>query len=103
VVNLVTSLLTVVIGVALVVFSVVRRNDKAHSSNTFGLAIFGMAAAILSTILFTSTEEIQYKMVVVDSFTVAHLAVLAVAVLCVVLAMRRGTEVSRSDDTSSTL
>jgi hypothetical protein len=100
VVNLVASLLTIIIGVTLVIMSVIRRGDKERSPNAFGLAIFGMVAAILSTILFTSTEEIQSKMVVIDSFTVAHLAVLAVAILCAVLTMKRGAEVSQSDDTS---
>jgi hypothetical protein len=99
-VSLIASLLTIIIGVTLMVFSVVRRNDRAHSSSTFGLSIFGMAAAILSTILFTSTEEIQAKMVLVDSFTVAHLAVLTVAVLCAILTMKRGVETSHSDDSS---
>jgi hypothetical protein len=99
-VNLTASLLTIIIGVTLVILSVIRRNDKASSSNTFGLAIFGMTAAILSTILFTSTAEIQAKMVVADSFTVAHLAVLAVAILCAALTMKRSTEVSQADDTS---
>jgi hypothetical protein len=98
VVNLAASLFTIIIGVTLVILSVARRSDRVRSSNAFGLAIFGMVSAILSTILFTSTEEIQSKMVVIDSFTVAHLAVLAVAIFCAVLTMKRGAEVSQSDD-----
>ncbi|MDR1184965.1 MAG: hypothetical protein LBK67_09225 [Coriobacteriales bacterium] len=102
VVNLIASLLTIAIGVTLVILSVIHRGDKTRSSNSFGLAIFGMVAAILSTILFTSTEEIQSKMLVIDGFTVAHLAVLAVAVLCAVLTMKKGAEASQSNDTSHT-
>jgi hypothetical protein len=93
--NLLASLTTVVIGVGLVVSSTLRRNDDDDgSSNNFGLTVFGMTAAVMATILFTSTEDMQTQMIVADGFTVVHVVILAVAVLCAVLATKKNEEVS---------
>jgi hypothetical protein len=89
VVNLLATLLTIIIGVVLVVLSMVQRSGKDQTSNSFGLTVFGMAAAVISTILFVSTEDMRMRMIAVDSFTVAHVAVLAVAVLCAALSVRK--------------
>jgi hypothetical protein len=99
-VNLLVSLLTIIIGVGLVGLSMVQRQRRVRTSNSFGLTVFGMAAAVISTILFTSTEDLQSRMVVVDGFTVIHLAVLAVSVLCVYLSVRKESqkEMWRSSD-----
>jgi hypothetical protein len=92
--NLLASLLTIAIGIGLVISSTMRRNNDDGSSSNFGLTVFGMTAAVMATILFTSTEDIQTQMIVADSFTVVHLVILAVAVLCVALSMKKTEEVS---------
>jgi hypothetical protein len=88
-VNLLASFLTVAIGVGLVGLSMMQRQRSTSASGSFGLTVFGMAAAVISTILFTSTEDIQTRMVAVDGFTVIHIAVLAVSILCVYLSVRK--------------
>ncbi|MDR0350418.1 MAG: hypothetical protein LBH64_02570 [Coriobacteriales bacterium] len=98
VVSLFASLITVIIGVVLTVLSVLRRSRKRHASNRLGLAIFGMAAAIVSTILFTSTEELQSQMILADSFTPVHVAMMAVAILCAFLFAKKETEELFSDN-----
>jgi hypothetical protein len=98
-VNLLASLLTIIIGVTLVTYSMLSRSkgeqsgsDGQQPPNNFGLAVFGMFAAVISTILFTSTEDLSSRMIVVDSFTVVHIAVLAVSILCAVLSVKREAE-----------
>jgi hypothetical protein len=94
-VNLLVVLLTVVVGVALVIRSMLRPQDdtkeqgESQPSSSFGLSVLAMAAAIVSTILFTSTQDITAHMVAVDNFTFIHIAVLAIAVFCVVCSVRQ--------------
>jgi uncharacterized membrane protein len=95
-VNLLASLVSIIIGVALMTHSMLRRSRDERSDfgssqlpQNFGLAVFGMLAAVISTILFTSTEDLGSRMILVDSFTVVHIAVLAVAVLCAVLSIKK--------------
>jgi hypothetical protein len=94
-VNLLASLMSIIIGVSLVTYSMLRRN---HSDNpdsefqlpqNFGLAVFGMLAAVISTILFTSTEDLSSHMIMVDSFTVVHIAVVTISILCAALTLKR--------------
>jgi hypothetical protein len=92
--NLLATLLTVAIGIGLVASSTMRRNGDEGSSHNFGLTVFGMTAAVMATILFTSTEDIQAQMVAVDSFTVVHIVILAVAILCVALSAKKNVETS---------
>jgi hypothetical protein len=87
--NLLASLLTVVVSVFLVFSSSLRRNNGERGSEGYGLTVFSMTAAIMTTILFASTEDIQSQMVVFDSLTVVHVALLAVAILCVVLSVKK--------------
>jgi hypothetical protein len=89
VVNLVASLLAIIIGVALVGLSMAQRQRDSHVSKNLGLTVFSMAAAVISTILFTSTEDVQAQMVGIDGFTVIHVAMLAVSVLCAYLSLRK--------------
>jgi hypothetical protein len=93
-INLLASLLTVIIGIGLVVVSTIRRNDDDGSPNNFGLTVFSMTAAVMATILFTSTADIQTQMIAVDSFTAVHVVVLAVAILCAVLSTKKSVGVS---------
>ncbi|MDR1083162.1 MAG: hypothetical protein LBL27_04765 [Coriobacteriales bacterium] len=87
-VSFIATLLTVIIGVGLVVYSMIRRDSAKPGSDNFGLAVFSMAAAVISTVLFTSTADFQSSMIVADSFTVVHIAVLAVSILCAVLSLK---------------
>jgi small basic protein len=101
VISLCASLLAIVIGVVLVTLFMVRKNSSPPQlSNNFGLAVFAMIAAIISTVLFTSTEEIQSQMILADSFTVAHIAILAVSLLCLGLSLRKEARASLSDKPS---
>jgi hypothetical protein len=95
-VNLLASLLSIVLGVALVSSSTLRRfrngqpsSDDQQLPQNFGLAVFSMLAAVISTVLFASTEDLGSHMIVADSFTVVHIALLAVAVLCTVLSLKK--------------
>jgi hypothetical protein len=88
-VNLVAALLTIIIGVGLVGFSMVQRQHGGRMPDNFGLTVFGMAAAVISTILFTSTEDVQSQMIAVDGFTVIHITVLGIAFLCAFLSVRK--------------
>jgi hypothetical protein len=95
-VNLLASLVSIIIGVTLVTYAMLRRphGDQPDLSDSqlpqnFGLAVFGMLAAVISTILFTSTEDLSMRMILVDSFTVAHIAVLAISILCAALTLKR--------------
>jgi hypothetical protein len=88
-VNLFLSLLTTIIGLSLIVFFVLQKRDGLYPSNSFGLTVFGMLAALISLILFVSTEDLQSQMIMADSFTVAHIALLTVAVLCAGLSMKK--------------
>jgi hypothetical protein len=90
--NLFASLVTVIIGVSLVISSTLHRNNNDGSSNNFGLTVFGMTAAVMATILFSSTADIQTQMIAVDSFTVVHIVIMAVAILCAVLSMKKSEE-----------
>jgi hypothetical protein len=92
VVNLFATILTIVIGIVLVVFSLLHRRSEDHAPNTFGLTVFGMVAAVISTVLFVSTEDVRLRMIAVDSFTVVHVAVLAVAILCAILTVRKDVQ-----------
>jgi hypothetical protein len=103
IVSLCASIFTIIIGVALVTMSMMRKgNGKGRPSNNFGLAVFSMVAAIVSTVLFTSTEEIQASMIVADSFTVVHVALLAVSVLCAFLFLKKDPKTSLSGNSHTT-
>jgi hypothetical protein len=88
-INLLISLTTTAIGVFLAAsFMVQRKNDELLPSG-FGLTVFSMIAAIISIILFVSTENLQLSMIAANSFTVAHVAVLSVSVLCATLTVKK--------------
>jgi hypothetical protein len=88
--NLFATVLTLAIGVVMVIQTMLRRQNNTNAmSGGVGLTAFSAASAALSTVLFTSTEDLSARMIVADSFTVVHIALLAVAVLCAVLSMRR--------------
>ncbi|MDR1013468.1 MAG: hypothetical protein LBL86_00570 [Coriobacteriales bacterium] len=96
-VNFLTASLALVIGVAMVVSTMLRRQaEGGRLSDKFGLTVFGMSAAILSIILFTSTEDFSTPMILVDSFTVAHVVLLVVALTCGVFYLRRDPDKSSS-------
>lgn len=96
-VNFLTAALALVIGVAMVVSTMLQRQmHGGRLSDKFGLTVFSMSAAILSIILFTSTEDFSASMIMVDSFTVAHIALLAVALICGALYLKRDSRKSTS-------
>ncbi|MDR0350456.1 MAG: hypothetical protein LBH64_02770 [Coriobacteriales bacterium] len=98
-VNLLAALLSLVIGVAMAVMTMLQRQaDERQVSDSFGLTVFSMAAAAFSMILFTSTEDFSAGMILVDSFTVAHIALLAVALVCGALFLRRDAGKSKNPD-----
>jgi hypothetical protein len=100
-VNLVASLLTIIIGVGLVGLSMMRQHKSGEQvSSNFGLTIFGMAAAVISTILFTSTGDIQAQPTAVDGYTVVHLTILAVSILCAFLSVRKDLQKDTQDTTA---
>jgi hypothetical protein len=88
-VNLLLSLLTVIIGVTLVGFSMLQRQRGSHVPSNFGLTVFSMASAVISTILFTSTEDVQTQMIAIDNFTIIHITILGVSLLCAFLFLRK--------------
>lgn len=95
-INLLASLASIIIGVALVTYSMLRRPrgellnpGEPQLPQNFGLAVFGMLAAVISTVLFTSTADLSARMIVADSFTVVHIAILAISILCAVLTLKR--------------
>jgi hypothetical protein len=89
VVNLLISLTTTAIGVLLAASFMVQKKNGDLLPNGFGLTVFSMIAAIISIILFVSTENLQLSMIAANSFTVAHIAVLSVSVLCVALTVKK--------------
>ncbi|MDR2106347.1 MAG: hypothetical protein LBP24_02960 [Coriobacteriales bacterium] len=99
-VNLLISLLTIIIGIGLVALSMVQRQRDGRVPENFGLTVFGMASAVISTILFTSTEDIQAQMVVIDNFTTIHITVLGVSLLCVFLFLRKDLQKDKEDSSS---
>jgi hypothetical protein len=98
--NLLASLLTIIISVSLVFRSTIRRDDHKRVPEGFGLTIFSMSAAIMTTILFTSTGDIHSQMVVFDSLTAAHVALLAVSILCTALSMKKNATIPFSGNRS---
>jgi hypothetical protein len=88
-VNLVATLTATAIGVFLAVSFMVQKKNEDLLPNGFGLTVFSMIAAIISIILFVSTENLQLSMIAVNSFTVAHVAVLSVSILCMALTVKK--------------
>jgi hypothetical protein len=88
-VNLLISLTTTAIGVLLAASFMMQKKNEDLLPNGFGLTVFSMIAAIISIILFVSTENLQLSMIAVNSFTVAHVAVLSVSILCMVLTVKK--------------
>jgi hypothetical protein len=92
VVNLMALILTILIGVAMVFSSMLEQEKLGHASRNFSLAVISLLAAVLATILFTSTEDIGSHMIAIDNFTVAHIVILAAAIFCAVLSVKRSEE-----------
>jgi hypothetical protein len=90
--NLLATVLTVVIAVILAFTLISSRAKNGKGSTKLGLSVFAFVAAILSIVLFAGTEPITVqgaRMLIVDSYSVAHVSVLAVAILCAALSIRR--------------
>jgi hypothetical protein len=95
--NLLATALTVIIALGMAASVVMRREksgqtENGQTENGFGLSVFSIVAAIFSTALFASTANFSSFMVPVDSYTIAHISMLAVAVLCAVTSTKRLTE-----------
>jgi hypothetical protein len=87
--NLLATVFTAIIAVFLAVSLIRGRNKGEKQNNNFGLSIFSIIAAILSIVLFAGTEDFSMSMIIVDSYSVAHVSVLAVAILCAALSFKR--------------
>jgi hypothetical protein len=88
-INLLATLTTTTIGVLLAVSFMVQKKNEDLLPNGFGLTVFSMIAAVISIILFVSTENLQLSMIAANSFTVAHVAVLSVSILCMTLTVKK--------------
>jgi hypothetical protein len=99
-VNLLISLLTIIIGVTLVGLSMIQRERDGRVPNNFGLTVFSMASAVISTILFTSTEDVQTQMIAIDNFTIIHITILGVSLLCAFLFLRKDLQKDAEDPSS---
>jgi cytochrome bd-type quinol oxidase subunit 2 len=90
--NLIATILTVAIAVILAIAMVASRRKDKKPNNRFGLSIFAFIAAFLSVLLFAGTQPITVpnaQMLIFDSYSVAHVSVLAVAILCGALSVRK--------------
>lgn len=90
--NLLATALTTIIAVVMMAFLLINRNRVDKPNNNSGLSVFAIIAAVFSVVLFAGTEPLgvpNAQMLIVDSYSVAHVSVLAVALLCAALAVKK--------------
>lgn len=90
--NLLATGITAAIAVFLAALLIVKKIRSQRLDNSLGLSAFAFIAAALSIVLFAGTEPLNVpnaRMILVDSYSVAHISVLVVAILCAVLTVVR--------------
>jgi drug/metabolite transporter (DMT)-like permease len=88
--NLLATVLTVGIAIILAITMIVNKKKGSALSNNVGLSVFALVAAGLSVVLYFGTEPpLDTQMLIVDSYSVAHVSVLAVAILCAALSVKK--------------
>jgi hypothetical protein len=90
--NLLATVVTAGLAVFLAVGLTLRKLRSEEMGNSLGLSVFAFISAVLAIVLFVGTEPLNVpntQMLIVDSYSVAHVSVLAVAALCAVLTLKK--------------